>query len=132
MKEYDPETGEYRGEVHRDIQFIVLDSCDNTPPQEENGIQNFVGSGAQLDSNTIVVCTGQDFEFDLVFTDYDTAGNISNDSITSICNIDKILPGAVWTSSGTNPDTVHISWTAVPTNQTFVPFNVTVEMIFVR
>ncbi len=127
VKEYDPETGEYRGEVHRDIQFIVLDSCDNTPPQDENGIQNFVGSGAQLDSNTIVVCTGQDFEFDLVFTDYDTAGNISNDSITSICNIDQILPGAVWTSSGTNPDTVHISWTAVPTNQTFVPFNVTVE-----
>jgi|GEM_PF-362345 len=127
VSEYDIETGEFRGSVHRDIQFIVLDSCDNNPPEDSGGIQNFVGSGAQLDSTTIVVCTGQDFEFDLLFYDYDTAGNLSNDSILSVCNIDQILPGAVWTTSGTNPDTVHISWTAIPTNQTFVPFNVTVE-----
>ncbi len=127
VKEYDPQTGEYRGEVHRDIQFIVLDSCNNVPPVDTAGIQNFAGSGALIDSTTIVVCTGQDFEFDLLFYDYDTAGNLSNDSILSVCNIDQILPGAVWTTSGTNPDTVHISWTAVPTNQTYVPFNVTVE-----
>jgi len=127
VKEYNNQTGVYKGEVHRDIQFIVLDSCDNTPPVDEGGITNFEGEGGLLDSNSIVVCIGQDFEFDLIFADYDTSGNISSDSITSFCNIDQILPGAIWTTTGTNPDTVHISWIAVPTNQTYVPFNVTVE-----
>ena len=127
VKEYQHGTGIYKGEAHRDIQFIVLDSCDNTPPIDTSGIVNFAGSGVLQDSNTIVVCVGQDFEFDLLFYDYDTAGNISTDSINAYCNIDQILPGAVWTTSHTNPDTVHISWASVPTMQVYVPFNVTVE-----
>ena len=59
--------------------------------------------------------------------DYDSAGNLSNDSLTISCNIGQLLPGATYTTTGTNPDTVHISWTAVPTNLTFVPFNLVVE-----
>lgn len=127
VDEYDPNTGEYKGSIHRDVQFIVLDSCDNKAPVDPIGITNFTGQGQLLDSNTIEVCFGQDFDFDLIYYDYDTAGNLSTDSVIATCNIDQILPGATWTSSGTNPDTVHISWTAVPTNLRFVPFNVTIE-----
>ncbi|MEX2596324.1 MAG: gliding motility-associated C-terminal domain-containing protein [Salibacteraceae bacterium] len=127
VDEYNANTGAYKGSVHRDVQFIVLDSCDNNPPVDQQGIQNFSGSGALLDSNTIEVCFGQDFEFDLLIYDYDSAGNLSNDSMTITCNIGQLLPGATYTTTGTNPDTVHISWTAVPTNLTLVPFNLTVE-----
>lgn len=128
VEEYDNITGEFRGSVHRDIQFIVLDSCNNTAPLDSAGMVNFEGSGSQLDSNTIVVCTGQDFEFELVFEDFDTSGVLDpNSNITAFCNIDQILPGAIWDTTGTNPVTMNISWTAVPTNQRFVPFNVTVE-----
>jgi len=127
VDEYDPESGEYIGSVHRDVQFIVLDSCNNNPPVDPVGIQNFNGSGALIDSNTVEVCFGQDFEFDILIYDYDSAGNLSNDSLTISCNIDQLLPGATWTTTGTNPDTVHIAWSAVPTNLSFVPFNLVVE-----
>ncbi|MBT5976399.1 MAG: T9SS type B sorting domain-containing protein [Flavobacteriales bacterium] len=127
VDEYDYATGDYIGSVHRDAQFIVLDSCDNNPPVDPLGIQNFQGSGALIDSNTVEVCFGQDFEFDILIYDYDSVGNLSTDSLTISCNIDQILPGAQWTTSGTNPDTVHISWVSVPTQLSLVPFNITVE-----
>ncbi|GAB4378360.1 MAG: hypothetical protein Kow0075_08210 [Salibacteraceae bacterium] len=127
VHEYDKNTGEYKGSVHRDVQFIVLDSCANLAPKDGGGITNFSGQGALIDSNTIEVCYGQNFEFDLIYYDYDTSGALSGDSILVSCNIGDILPGATWTSSGTNPDTVHISWNAIPTEQRRVNFNVQVQ-----
>lgn len=128
VSEYDAFTGAYKGTTQRDVQFIVLDSCDNNPPtQDPLGITSFQGSGALLDSNTVEVCFGQNFEFELIYFDYDTSGALSSDSITVNCNIGDVLPGATWVHSATNPDTVTLSWTAVPTSTTFAPFNVTVE-----
>lgn len=128
VSEYDAITGEYKGTTQRDVQFIILDSCANySPAQDTNGISNFQGSGAMLDSNTVEVCFGQNFEFDIIFYDYDTSGALSGDSINVSCNIGDVLPGATWSHTGTNPDTVTVGWTAVPTNIRFAPFNVTVE-----
>lgn len=128
VSEYHPITGELKGVTQRDVQFIVLDSCNNlSPSQNPQGITNFQGSGALLDSNTVEVCFGQNFEFDLIYFDYDTSGALSGDSINVSCNIGDVLPGATWSHTGTNPDTVHVSWMAVPTNSTFAPFNITVE-----
>lgn len=128
VSEYDPETGALISTTQRDVQFIVTDSCENLPPlQDTTGVLNFTGSGAQTGPNTIEVCVGQSFSFDVAIFDLDTSGNFSNDSLSITCNIDSVLPGATWSIQGTNPDTVHIEWTAVPVNQTFVPFNITVE-----
>ena len=95
--------------------------------QDTNGVLNLSGTGAQVGPNTIEVCVGQNFAFDVAVFDLDTSGNYSNDSLNITCNIDSVLPGATWSVQGTNPDTVHIEWSAVPINQTFVPFNITVE-----
>jgi gliding motility-associated-like protein len=128
VTEYDPESGERISVTQRDVQFIVIDSCDNLAPQQDtNGVLNLTGSGAQVGPQTIEVCVGQNFAFDVAIFDLDTAGNYSNDSLTITCNISQVLPGATWSSLGTNPDTVHIEWNAVPVAQTFVPFNITVE-----
>jgi len=127
VSEYDSETGDLKNVTQRDVQFIVMDSCENIAPQQDPiGLMNFSGSGAVIDSNTVEVCVGQSFAFDVVVYDLDTSGNYSSDSIDIQCNIDQVLPGAVWTSNGTNPDTISISWNAVPVSQTFVPFNITV------
>ena len=128
VSEYDPETGVRISTTQRDVQFIVTDSCVNIAPQQDtNGLLNFGGSGAQIGPNTIEVCVGQDFEFDIAVFDLDTSGNYSNDSLTITCNIDQLLPGATWSIQGGNPDTVHIEWSSVPVTQSFVPFNITVE-----
>ncbi|MDP4935394.1 MAG: gliding motility-associated C-terminal domain-containing protein [Salibacteraceae bacterium] len=128
VSEYNANTGAYKGTTQRDVQFIILDSCDNNPPtQNTTGITNFQGSGALLDSNTVEVCFGQNFEFELIYFDYDTSGALSSDSINVSCNIGDVLPGAQWSHTGTNPDTVSVSWTAIPTPITFAPFNITVE-----
>ncbi|MEQ9188086.1 MAG: hypothetical protein RLP15_10155, partial [Cryomorphaceae bacterium] len=128
VSEYDPESGVRISTTQRDVQFIVIDSCANLAPmQDTNGVLNLTGTGAQVGPNEIEVCVGQNFAFDVAVFDLDTSGAYSNDSLTITCNIDQVLPGATWTINGTNPDTVHIEWNAVPVSQTFVPFNITVE-----
>lgn len=128
VSEYDQETGALVSTTQRDVQFIVTDSCLNLAPQQDtNGLLNFQGSGAQVGPNTIEVCVGQDFSFDVAVFDLDTAGNFSNDSLTISCNIDQVLPGATWSVQGGNPDTVHIQWNSVPVAQSVVSFNITVE-----
>lgn len=128
VSEYDPESGVRISTTQRDVQFIVIDSCANLAPmQDTNGVLNLSGTGAQVGPNEIEVCVGQNFAFDVAVFDLDTSGGYSNDSLTIQCNIDQVLPGATWSVNGTNPDTVHIEWNAVPVNQTFVPFNITVE-----
>jgi len=128
VSEYDANTGAFKGQTQRDVQFIVTDSCANQPPvQDTAGITNFNGSGALIGPNTVEVCFGQSFDFDLIVTDFDTSGNISGDSINVSCNIGDVLPGALWSHTGTNPDTISVSWNAIPTNIRFAPFNITVE-----
>jgi gliding motility-associated-like protein len=126
VSEYDQESGELISTTQRDVQFIVMDSCENySPEQDPQGIIDFVGSGAVINSSTVEVCVGQNFEFKIAVYDLDTTGGYSTDSIDIDCNIGTVLPGATWSRLGTNPDTVTVSWNAIPVNQSIVPFNLT-------
>lgn len=128
VREYDPNTGEFLGSATRDIQLVVIDCLGNQQPQSvAGGIQNFSGSGGQLDSNSVVVCYGQNFTFELEFVDYDSSGNISNDSIFVTSNITQFLPGATFTATQGNPVTVNVSWTAPIGSNPFSTFNFFVE-----
>jgi len=115
ISEYDQQSGLLKGEVHRDIQFFVTDSCNNLPPVSEATYSNLSGA-TLIDSVTIDVCSNDGFEFDIVIADYDSSGNLSVDSINTSCNIDQLIPNATWNATGTNPDTLHI---VCPSYQTY-------------
>jgi gliding motility-associated-like protein len=95
------------GFVKRDIQFIVR-SCTNIAPDLLAGqITNLTGNAVQIDPFTIEMCEGNTFTFSSVYTDQDI-----NDTLDIITNIVTVLPGSLVSTSGTNPLTVQISWTA--------------------
>jgi len=120
--EYEPGTGLLKSVTTRDIQ-VVFQTCNNIVPTNIGGISNLTGTALQLDSTTLDLCNGQSFTFDVIFTDFDTAGNISVDSIGITSNIATVLPGATFTTVGSNPVTATVSWTAVSIPGSFVTFN---------
>lgn len=124
VEEYDATTGLYKGEVHRDVQFFVTDSCANAQPVAEAYITNLTG-GTLLDSVTLDICQNSNFSFDLIIADYDTAGTLSADSLETTTNIGQLIPGATYTTTGTNPDTIHISCPSYPATWNTLLFNVT-------
>lgn len=99
--------GVYIGSVRRDIQFVVR-ACTNTAPDIIAGeISNLVGDAVKTGSYTIEMCEGNTFSFEALYSDQDAA-----DVLTITSNITTVLPGAVVTTSGTNPILVTFSWTA--------------------
>lgn len=95
------------GSVKRDIQFVVI-SCTNFPPDNVAGvITNLNGDAVQTDPYTLEMCEGNSFSFTAVFSDQDII-----DTLQAISNIATVLPGAIFTTSGTNPLSIEISWTA--------------------
>lgn len=95
------------GFVKRDIQFIVQ-SCTNNPPDILGGqITNLNGDAVLTDPYTLEMCEGNSFSFTAVFSDLDIA-----DTLTATSNIATVLPGATFATSGTNPLSIDISWTA--------------------
>ncbi len=129
--EYDRATGALKACVYRDI-LVVVQVCNNTPPPPNRlpgyvgptpgTIYNFSGTGQQIDSNSIEVCIGENFTFDVFFYDTD-----SIDSLSLKSNIQGILPGATFTwthppSGRTDSAIATISWTATPTAGYFYPF----------
>ncbi|GAB5539008.1 MAG: hypothetical protein Salg2KO_11110 [Salibacteraceae bacterium] len=126
VEEYDFNTGAFKGSVHRDIQFIVTDSCENLPPTSTAGIMNLDG-GYLIDSVTIGLCDSAAFQFDIIVSDFDTNGNLSGDSLTTTCNIGQIIPNATYTTTGTNPDTVHFTCPNYIPSQGQVMFTVMAE-----
>jgi large repetitive protein len=108
VSEYDA-NGNFLGSVLRDIQFVVQ-NCTNQVPDPNGGqISNLNGSATQLNPYSISVCESFGFSFDLTFTDPNPA-----DILTYTSNITSSLPGATITSSGFNPLTLTVSWTATP------------------
>ena len=99
--------GNLIGLVKRDIQFVVR-SCINTAPNILAGeITNLTGNAVQINPYTIEMCEGNTFTFTSVFTDQDV-----NDTLDIFTNLATVLPGSTITTTGTNPLTVVISWTA--------------------
>ncbi|CAG5078240.1 gliding motility-associated C-terminal domain-containing protein [Parvicella tangerina] len=120
VEEYD-ENGVLIGSLTQDFQFEVINCPANTNPVEPAGITNYSGDGVQLSSNEIEVCPGDQFCFQLEFTDLN-----AGDSIFISSNLDVALPGATFTQlTFQSPAVAEICWTAtstVPSN-TSVVFN---------
>lgn len=106
VKEYDS-SGNLIGTVMRDIQFIVQSCSNNVPDAGAGAITGMSGNAVLTGPFSIEMCEGSDFTFNATYTDPD-AGNI----LSLLSNITSVLPGATLTSTGTNPVTATISWTA--------------------
>ena len=121
IDEYD-QNGVLVGSIVRDIQFVVQNCSNNVPQAAPGGISNFTGTGQQLDSNSVVVCLGENFCFDIEITDSDTANSLI---LTS--NVGTVLPGATFSVTGTNPAIATICWNAIPVPGSFSTFNIFAE-----
>lgn len=112
VNEYDRTTGNFKGSVMRDIQFVVRNCGPQLPVNASTiNINNYNGGGSVTGSKSIEVCEGDQFCFDMVITDPNPGDNLT---ITS--NILDILPGSSINTTGTNPITTSICWTAASTN----------------
>lgn len=122
VQEYD-NSGNLIGTVMRDIQFIVQ-SCSNIVPDATAGaITGLTGTSVQTGPFALELCEGSTFTFNAVYTDSN-----SGDSLSLISNISSVLPGAIFTISGSNPLTATISWTApAGSANTNTAFSVTVN-----
>ena len=102
IEEYDG-NGNYLGSVLHDFQFVA-EVCVNNAPVAPNQVVNYnnINTNATLDTvnNTISLCAGDQFCFDLTFTDPD------GDSITLFSNVEDILPNSTFTFVYVSPDTV--------------------------
>lgn len=108
ISEYDS-NGNLLGYVIRDVQFIVTNCSNNNPSQGNGVITNLTGQADSLGLYSIGLCESTSFSFDISFNDPDAL-----DILTYTSNIGSVLPGATITSSGFNPITLTISWTAPP------------------
>lgn len=105
VEEY--QNGVLIGYVKRDIQFVVRSCVNNAPDIVAGEITNLTGNAVLIDPYTIEMCEGNTFTFTSVFSDQDI-----NDTLDILTNLTTVLPGASIITSGTNPLTVVISWTA--------------------
>lgn len=92
------------GTVMRDLMFAVV-VCDGTPPTT-SGLSSGT-NGVSFGPGTFVACIGNSFCVSLQFTDPNPG-----QSITVTSNATAVLPGATFTTSGTNPVTATVCWTA--------------------
>ena len=108
--------GQVIGKVMRDLMFVVI-TCDESPPTSSN-LTNLT-PGLQSGPNSLGVCAGQSFCVDMVFSDGNPGAVIE---VTS--NATALLPGAVFTVTGTNPAVARLCWTGSPAS---LPANVFIQ-----
>jgi gliding motility-associated-like protein len=102
--------GNVTGSIIHDFQFEVINNVNCQPPTPApTGVSNPTGSGIVLNGNTVEICEGQSFCFDITFTDLDTLDILQLDS--SNTNIFTTMPGVIVTQTGANPTTFNICWT---------------------
>lgn len=122
VQEYDS-NGNLIGTVMRDIQFIVQNCSNIVPDPTAGAITNLIGTAVQSGPFSIEMCEGSLFTFEATYDDVDTA-----DVLTLITNLATVLPGSTISTSGTNPLTATISWTApAGTANTNTTFSITVN-----
>ncbi|MFK8038235.1 MAG: gliding motility-associated C-terminal domain-containing protein [Crocinitomicaceae bacterium] len=111
IKEYDI-CDNLVGSMMHDIQ-IVVEACTNSvptlvEPAGQSFVQNFNAFGTNavlLPDNSINLCTGDRFCFDVQFDD-PNAGDIVN----LFSNVDDFLPGATFTTTPGNPAIGTVCW----------------------
>ncbi len=111
------------GTVIRDIQMVVVNCTNQVVSCNSGAVTNLVGFGATiLPPNGVQVCENVPFSFQFSFSDPDPA-----DILAYTSNIQQVMPGAIITSTGTNPITISVSWNApLGTANTFTTFAVTI------
>ena len=115
------------GSTMRDLQ-IVVQNCANIQPYMVNGgIQNLV-DGVLVDSNSVEICPGVPFSFQLEFADTSALG-VPDHGLTINTNLGLVIPGASVNVSGANPnpDTLFFDWTPTGADIGFYNFTVTVQ-----
>ncbi len=96
------------GAAVRDVQMMVINGTNQSLAAGSGVITNLTGA-TLINSNTIQSCATLPFSFQLTFTDLN-AGDILG--FTS--DIATQMPGATIVSTGTNPMTLTVTWTAPP------------------
>lgn len=121
VDEFDDQ-GNWIGSVLRDMQFIVR-PCTNIAPDPATGtIGTITGDAVQTGPYALTVCESGDFCATMVVTDANAANILQATS-----NIAQNLPGATISTTGTNPLTIRVCWTAAAGTEGFFPFIVTVS-----
>jgi gliding motility-associated-like protein len=97
--------------VERDIQFVVIGCSNQIPanPADLTNLVNTVGTATKTGVLEITANVGDQFCFDVAFSDINAA-----DDLTIISNATAALPGATMTVVGTNPATATVCWTVPP------------------
>ena len=95
------------GSVIRDMQIVVI-NCSNNPPVANAPT---AVSGATLNGNTFSTCPGRNVSFNISASDLN-----ATDILTAVNTITSNLPGAIVTTTGSNPINLSVNWTvpAVP------------------
>ena len=119
IEEYDKVTGMVKGESFRDFQVFVSNCSSNDPEVDTPGVTNFNGEGSRIDSNTIAVCGGDVFSFDLEFYDQDTLDtlSISHNILEAFDN------SAIVSVSGVNPIVVTVNCIAPTVSTRVIPIS---------
>ncbi|MCH8903900.1 MAG: T9SS type A sorting domain-containing protein [Bacteroidetes bacterium] len=99
---------EYRNGVKiadnmQDLQFIVR-ACTQDQPTLGN-ITNLSASATLNDSISVTVCPGDSLSFEVIGSDVDVS-----DDVILTTNLALAIPGASWSTSGTNPATGYFTW----------------------
>lgn len=109
VKIFEYRGGQLIGTTHRDMSISVVNCNGNSAPTIV-GISNV--SGGNLPSSKVIdYCVGSTLNFDVVVADSNTA-----QSLNAVHSISQALPGASVSMSGTNPLTLSVSWTPIPTD----------------
>ncbi len=121
VEEYNTE-GILIGTIRHDILFVVENCPQPVPQPDPGGFSNFTGSGTVVDNNIIQVCGGDQFCAEIEFSSVNAAS-----IITLTSTVETILPGATFTTTGTNPVVGEICWTVPPGFSTTIPVNITAQ-----
>jgi gliding motility-associated-like protein len=121
IQEYDA-NGNLVGTIVQDFQYEVITCTNIVPNNPVGGITNYTGSGGVTGGNSIQVCEGDSFCFNLIFSDTDASNTLI---VTS--NLNTIFPTAVLTLTGTNPVTANVCYTVQPGDPTLSTISFTVE-----
>ena len=107
--------GNQTGFIYHDFQFEVINNANCQPPTPSpTGATNLSGPGLLINGNTVEICEGQTFCFDVTFSDLDLADTLKLDSANT--NIFASMPGVILTTIYPNAPllntlTVNVCWT---------------------
>lgn len=110
------------GTTTRDIQIVVLPCINNQPLLNPDSLTNLSAGAVQLDSNSVEICPGVPFSFDIVAEDPNAF-----DNVTMVSNSGLVIPASNFVTSGNNPITGTFSWTPTIADVGFHNFTVTIQ-----